>query len=166
MSGCTDIGARVQQTLNKPCVHRGRKSECRLDELVLKLLAAGKDINSAGPGGTCLVAAAFSGYETIVRLLLDKCADVNAVVLQTKDGHEEYYSPTAIMCAVETRCEDIVNILLVDGADGNICRTQRSKPVPRNAIIIPLEAVLTESHNRGVTQLQTLSREYQLRCQM
>lgn len=53
-------------------------------------------------------------------------------------------------------------MLLVDGADGNICHTQRSKPVPRNAIIIPLEAALTESHSRGVTQLQTLSREYQL----
>lgn len=56
---------------------------------MLKLLAAGKDINSAGLGGTCLVAAAFFGYETIVRLLLDECTDVNAVVLQTKDGHEE-----------------------------------------------------------------------------
>ena len=47
-----------------------------LDELVLKLLAADEDINSAGPGGTCLAATTFSGHKKVVRLLLDKGAEV------------------------------------------------------------------------------------------
>ena len=91
-----------------------------VDELVLKLLAAGEDINRIGPGLTCLAAAAFFGHEKTVRLLLDNGTEVNAAVQRTTFESEEYYSPPAIQCAAETGREDIVKMLLAEGADVNI----------------------------------------------
>ncbi|CAD6581748.1 MAG: hypothetical protein ASARMPRED_000694 [Alectoria sarmentosa] len=115
-----------------------------MDELVLKLLAAGEDINSAGPGGTCLAAATFSGHKTVVRLLLDKGAKVNAVVQQTRSGYEKYSSPTAIQWAAERGHEDIVKILLAEGADVNICRGQPPMKSWGTAIDTPLKAAVEE----------------------
>ena len=122
-----------------------------LDELILRLLAAGEDIDSVGPGLTCLAAAAFFGYITTVQLLLDKGAKVNGVVQDTRlegsHGWGTCYSPTAIYWAATTGQEDIVKMLLAKGADVKICRTQLVNPQrndypSRNT---PLEAAVAES---------------------
>lgn len=83
------------------------------DELVLKLLAAGEDINKACPG-TCLAAAAFFGHSTTVRLLLDKGAEANAVA-QGSDGI--CYLPAGIQLAAGKGHEDVVSMLLAAGAN-------------------------------------------------
>ena len=95
-----------------------------LDELMLKLLAAGEDVNSVGFRLTPLAAAAFFGHTRFVQLLLDKDAEVNAVVPHLESGTRRYYSPTAVQCAAETGHEDIVKLLLANGADVNLCRAQ------------------------------------------
>lgn len=60
-----------------------------LAELVLKLLAAGEEINTAGPLGIFLAAATYCGHKKFVRVLLNKGAGVNAVVQQTHHRHEK-----------------------------------------------------------------------------
>lgn len=95
-----------------------------LDNLVLRLLAAGEDINSAGSQGTCLAAAAFAGHKTTVRLLLDKSAGINAVFRQTDGGQKSDYLPSALQWAAQRGHEDIVEMLLAEGVDVNICRLE------------------------------------------
>lgn len=95
-----------------------------LDKLVLKLLAAGEDVNSVGPGSTCLAAAAFFGHRKTVQVLLDNGAEVNLLILFAESEGCKLYAPTAIQLAAVTGGEEIVNMLLAKGADVNICRCQ------------------------------------------
>ena len=92
-----------------------------LDDLVLKLLAAGEEVNSFGRRLTSMAAAAFFGHRTTVQLLLDNGAEINAVVRHAEYGDKECYSPTAIQCAAETGREEIVNMLITKGADVSTC---------------------------------------------
>ena len=95
-----------------------------LAELVPKLLAAGEEINTAGPLGIFLAAATYCGHKKFVRVLLNEGAGVNAVVQQTHHRHEKQYSPSAILYAAGMGREDIVTMLLAEGADVNIYRVQ------------------------------------------
>ena len=118
-----------------------------VDEMVLRLLAAGEEANSAGPRLTCLAAAAFFGHRTTVQMLFNKGAEVNAVVHHPEFSPKEYHSPTAIQCAAETGREDIVKMLLAEGADVSICRAQPPQPSDRGWLDFntPLEAAVSRS---------------------
>lgn len=122
-----------------------------LDEMVLRLSTSREKANSVGPRLTCLAAAAFFRHTKTVQLLLDRGAEVNAVVQYTGVGCEGYYSPTAISCAAEMGREDIVKMLLAEGADVNICRAQPPKPGwnPTRKFNTPLEAAVSR---RGAIQ--------------
>ena len=76
------------------------------------LLAHGVDVNyqDAEHGASALQAASQSGQADIVRILLDRGADVN---LSNKEGS------TALMAASFNRHQDIVKILLAAGAEVN-----------------------------------------------
>ena len=128
-----------------------------VDELVLKFLAAGEDINRTGPGLICLAVAAFFGHERTVRLLLDNGADVNAAIQSHPYEFEHYYSPPAILCAAETGRENIVKLLLAEGADVNIRSGTPSGPNGLDSsVITALEAAVRESgtvHTRIVKLL-------------
>jgi len=94
-----------------------------VDQLVFMLLAAGEDVNSLGPEGTCLAAAAFCGHLSTVKLPLKRGSEVNAVVIQTSPKYKVCQYRTAIHCAVGGQHEAVARILLAEGADVNIRRS-------------------------------------------
>ncbi len=126
-----------------------------LDELVLNLLAAGEDVDGEGLGTTCLAAAAFFGHKTTVRLLLDKGAEVNAVVQHAKYEKGQRYSPAAIHCAAKMGCEDIVNMLIAEGADVNSSTVQPPRHC-RGEFNTPLEAALLKFNAAHTKIVQVL----------
>ena len=95
-----------------------------LEELVLKLLASGEDVNTPGSRVTCLTAAAYLGHETVVRLLLEEGARINEVVQDPSQKGGIFYSPTAVHCAVKAGHVEIIKLLLSKGADVNTCRAR------------------------------------------
>lgn len=93
------------------------------DQLVSMLLVAGENINSSGPEGTCLAAAAFCGHLSTAELLLKNGAEINAVIVQSKEGIQICQSLTAIHCAIEGQQEAMAKFLISKGADVNIRRS-------------------------------------------
>ena len=86
---------------------------CEID-MVRILLDSKVDVNSSNAGGrTALMFAAMRGRDDIVRLLIRRGADVNAIYRGTKEsrGH------TALMWAVGGNYEMVVNTLLRAGVD-------------------------------------------------
>jgi len=76
---------------------------------VLRLLDAGASSNEANKDGyTALMEAAFWCYDRVVRLLVDRGADVNRAV--------PFYGYTVLMIAAREGCTDTVKLLLEKGA--------------------------------------------------
>lgn len=88
-----------------------------LDYHVRQLLEAGECVDSMGPSGTALVAAASKGHKPVVQLLLKMGANVNAqeVCEKERDGRI-ILSLTALHSAIHEGHEDIAHILLNHGA--------------------------------------------------
>ncbi|OBT57822.1 hypothetical protein VE04_01879 [Pseudogymnoascus sp. 24MN13] len=84
--------------------------------IVKLLLQNGADVNGDKRWGYPLQAAAGSGHEAIVALLLEKGANVNA------PGGDADYAGNALQAACYEGCEATVRLLLKNGADVN---TQR-----------------------------------------
>lgn len=125
-----------------------------LDQLVLMLLGTGEDVNCYCPHGTCLAAAVTGNHYSIVQSLLEKGAEVNAVVLQVGEEDDGCYSRTAIheavLGALRSRREDIITMLLAKGADVNIGCVPPGKELLHLDINTPLQAAVQSSDKRLV----------------
>lgn len=87
-------------------------------KLAAFLIDNGAHINALGSGHiTPLLRAADSGRIQIIQLLISKGAQVQ---VDTADCN----GSTALMCAVERGCTNIVKLLLEHGADINLCYTR------------------------------------------
>ncbi|KAI9642513.1 hypothetical protein NHQ30_009318 [Ciborinia camelliae] len=82
-------------------------------QVVNCLLKAGADPNAIGKLGNCLNAAIYGSHKDVVQLLLDANADPNK-----KSDEIEY--PIIQACGFADSCDEILKILLENGADANI----------------------------------------------
>ncbi|RFU23992.1 hypothetical protein B7463_g12349, partial [Scytalidium lignicola] len=115
-----------------------------LEPLVLALLKAGADPNTAGEiHKTCLQAAACNGHFSIVCALLEAGADPNGGELLLKHGADpnktSYADATALTIAARRNHIEVVRQLLNGGADPN-----RYHPKPTD--VNPLEAASSRGY--------------------
>src|SRR5262249_41767218 len=99
------------------------------------LVAAGANVNAAGPdGNSILVVAAHSGQGKLAKVLLDKDANPDA----SGAGY------TALHAAVLTGDQELVKVLLAHGANPNI-RLTKGTPVQRDNVELHLSEALLGS---------------------
>lgn len=124
-----------------------------MDQLVIMLLEKGDDVNCYCPHGTCLAAAVTGSHSSTVQLLVERGAEVNARILQT-DEEEISYSKTAVHEAVlgafHSQREDIITMLLANGADVNVGRAYPGRDLTSMEHNTPLQAAVQSSHKRLV----------------
>ncbi len=106
--GClVELGADVNRRDGLQMTPLVVAAELGAEDAVTALLAAGADVDAAGPIGTPLHRAAFHGRTTLVRLLLDAGADPEAVVRDR----------TALHLAATTGQVDAAALLVARGAN-------------------------------------------------
>lgn len=117
-------GADVNQTTTDEWAHSPLSAACchgRAD-LVEMLLDAGARINQRRPGGpTCVMLAADKGHVKVVRILIDREADVNLVMRDAEEGGRE---ETALSISAYKGRGEVASALCVAGANVNYARSQ------------------------------------------
>jgi len=95
-------------------------------------LAQGVDVDEATPEGvTPLFVASAKGHEDIVKRLIDKGADVNAVTTKAFKYEERmiYEGRTPLMEALRSKHTDIAELLIQHGADVNAADVNGATPL-------------------------------------
>ena len=126
-----------------------------LDHHIFVLIGAGEDVDSLGPKGATLAAAAFFSRGSTVKLLLENGVAVDARRLQNVD--RAIYTMTALHSAVAGGHEDIIHMLLKQGAYANLPRTHpshcpmslRSRTPLQAAVIIRSAPIIQNLLSRG-----------------
>ena len=126
-----------------------------LDSHVSQMLTGGEAIDDCGPEGSALSVAASFGHLSILQILLRNGASVNAIGFQQIDpeSKERVCTRTALQSAIEDDHEDIVNILLSEGADVNTARCTSTMWIPWAESNTPLQAAVAKGNMSLIREL-------------